>query len=389
MSEGAAPVGAGDAVAGYATAAATRAYAADARCAPGHYSDFPGSGLRLSSIGIGTFPGAATDAVDRQIAAIVARGLQGGINVIDTASHYRYGRSLRAVGAGLRTAMQAGVERDGLFLISKGGFLLFPDGPPGDLPAWFDREVAARGLGTYAELAAGAHLLSPAYLRHQLDLSCAWLGVRTLDAFLIDQPEVQIAAVGKAQMLERLEAAFAALEEAVQAGQIRYYGISSFHALRVHTDDPAFLSLASLLGLAGKAASRVWADERAPHHLKLIQLPFNQVMPEAFTRFNQVTGQGNEASVLRAAMQLSLYVMASHTLFKGHLGTQSIDGVRQALPELSGAAARAIQFNRSTPGLGTTLVGVSTPAHLDDLLAVSRIPPMERARYLALYERAG
>jgi aryl-alcohol dehydrogenase-like predicted oxidoreductase len=47
-----------------------------------------------------------------------------------------------------------------------------------------------------------------------------------------------------------------------------------------------------------------------------------------------------------------------------------------------------MQFNRSTPGLGTSLVGVSSPAHLDDLLAVARIPPLARAEYLKLYERA-
>ncbi len=376
-------------VAGFATAAMTRAYARSrgARCAPGHYSDFP-NGLQLSSIGIGTFPGEASDSVDRHIAAIVTRGVQNGINVIDTATHYRYGRSPQAVGAGLRTAFRAGVERDSLFLVSKGGFLLFPEGPPADLSAWFQREVAARGLGAYTDLAAGVHLLSPAYIRYQIDLSCAWLGVRMLDAFLVDQPEVHIAQVGKPQMLERLEAVFAALEEAVREGKIRYYGISSFHALRAHTDDAAFLSLTSLLGLAQKAAARAYADERAPHHFALVQMPFNQVMPEGFTRFNQVTGQGNEASTLQAAMQLKIYVMASHTLLKGHLGTQSIEGVQQAMPEIRGAAARAIQFNRSTPGLGTTLVGVSTPAHLDDLLAVSHIPPMERARYLALYEQA-
>ncbi len=384
-------LGADGRVAGFATAATTRAYAHShgAHCAPGHYSDFPGSGVLLSSIGIGTFPGAATDEVDEHVAAIVARGVQNGLNVIDTATHYRYGRSARAVGAGLRAAFRAGVARDALFLVSKGGFLLFPEGPPADPLAWFEREIAERGLGTRADLAGKVHLLSPGYIKYQLDLSCEWLGVRTLDAFLIDQPEVHIPQIGKPMMLHKLEAVFAMLEEAVQEGKIRHYGISSFRAFRVHTDDPGFLSLVSLQGLAQKAARQVHGDERAPHHFALIQMPFNQVMLEGFTRFNQMTGQGNETSTLKAAMQLQVYVMASHTLFKGHLGAQSIDVVQQAMPGAHGAAARAIQFNRSTPGLGTTLVGLSTPAHLDDALSVSRIPPMERRQYLAMYEQAG
>ncbi|MHB8551513.1 MAG: aldo/keto reductase [Acidiferrobacterales bacterium] len=383
--------GGGGRIAGFATAETTRIYARSlgVQCASGHYSDFPGSGALLSSIGIGTFPGEASDAVDGHIAAIVARGVQNGINVVDTATHYRYGRSPRAVGAGLRAAFRSGMARDALYLVSKGGFLLFPAGPPADPRAWFDREIVARGLGTHAELAAGVHLLSPAYIRYQLELSCEWLGVRTLDAFLVDQPEVHIRQAGKPELLRRLEAVFAVLEEAVREGKIRHYGISTYHAFRAHTDEPEFLSLVSLLGLAQKAASRVYADERAPHHFALVQLPFNQVMLEGFARFNQMTGQGNEASILQAARQLKVYVLGSHALFKGRLATQSIDVVQQAMPEVHGAAARAIQFNRSTPGLGTTLAGLSTPEHLDDVLAVARIPPMDRSRYLAMYEQAG
>ncbi|MHB8454026.1 MAG: aldo/keto reductase [Acidiferrobacterales bacterium] len=377
-------------VPGYATAPMTRAYSQNqgARCAPGHYSDFLRSGLLLSSVGIGTFPGEATDDADLRIASIVARGLQNGLNVVDTAAHYRYGRSLRAIGAGLRMAFAAGVARDALFLVSKGGFLLFPEGPPADPLAWFNREIADRNLGTGADLAARVHLLSPPYIRYQIDVSCKWLGVDTLDGFLVDQPEVHIPEIGKPAMLAKLEAVFVALEEAVQEGRIRHYGISTFHGFRAHTDEPAFLSLVSLLGLAERAASRV-AGDGAAHHFSLIELPFNQIMAEAFTRFNQMTGKGNEASTLQAAMQLKVYAMASHTLFKGHLGTQSIEAVQQALPGLAGAAARAIQFNRSTPGLGTTLVGMSTPVHLDDALTVAGIPPMERKNYLAMYEKAG
>ncbi len=374
---------------GFATAAATRAYAASAggSCAPGHYSDFPGSGARLSSIGIGTFPGEASAETDRQIAGIIERGVGSGINVIDTAAHYRYGRSARAAGEGLRAALRGGIAREAVYLVSKGGFLLYPDGPPADPQQWFRDEIVTRGLGTAADLASGTHLLTPEYIRYQLDLSRDWLGVHTLDAFLVDQPEVHVAHCGKPQMLKKLEAVFRVLEEAVRDGTIRHYGVSSFHAFRVHTDEALFLSLVSLLGLAQKAASAVHGD-RAAHHFALIQMPFNQAMPEGFTRFNQMTGQGNEASTLQAARQLKVYVMASHTLLKGHLGQQSLAAVGRAMPGLPGAAARAIQFNRSTPGLGTTLVGLSTPAHLDDVLAVARVAPIERANYLALYEQA-
>lgn len=80
-------------------------------------------------------------------------------------------------------------------------------------------------------------------------------------------------------------------------------------------------------------------------------------------------------------------MMASHTMFKGHLGSQSVDVVAERFADLK-PAQRAMQFNRSTPGLGTSLVGMSTPEHLDDMLAVAKLPPLERKDYLSMYKKA-
>lgn len=374
---------------GFADAAGTQAYVAKhgRALAEGHYSDFLETGLALSSIGIGTFPGAATDAVDAQVADIVARGLREGLNVIDTAAHYRYGRAARAVGEGVRRAHEAGVPRAAMFLLSKGGFLTFHGGPPANLGAWFEREIAGRGFGRREDLAARAHLMTPEYLDHQLDASREAMGVETLDAFLVDQPEVQIPEIGKEALLKRLDRAFVALERAVKDGRLRYYGVSSFHCFRAVTDDALYLSLPSLLFLAERAALEVYGPKSA-HHFAVIELPFNAVMPEGFTRFNQVTGQGNEASVLQAALQLKVFAIASHTMFKGHLARQSLDALAQTMPRLT-PAQRAIQFNRSTPGLGAALVGLSTPSHLEDVLAVGRVGLLPREVYVGMYQRVG
>lgn len=374
-------------LAGYATRSGTDAYAASlaARCGAGHFSDFLNLHLKLSSLGLGTFPGAATDEVDVAYAHNVERALGAGVNVIDTAVHYRYGRALVAVRAGIERAVAAGVGREQVFVLVKGGFLLHPEGPPEDPQAWFDTRIAARGLGTRADL-AGEHLLSPAHLSWQLEWARAALGLATLDAFLVDQPELHVAVLGKERAHRKLAGCFAVLEQAVKEDRIRCYGVSSFESLRSATDAPLFQSLASLLGLAEGAARRVWKNEQARHHLRIVQLPFNPAMAEGFTRFSQATGQGNVASTLQAAHQLRLYVMASHALGKGRFAHD--DPLGAALPELGNAAQRALQFARSTPGIGTALAGVSTPAHLDDLLAVVRSSPMPRSDYLRLYQRA-
>ena len=371
-------------VPGVATAEATRAYSRERGLDPGHYSDFQGR-LKLSAIGLGTFPGAADDATDRAIADIVHKGLVGGLNVIDTAAHYRYGRSLGAIAAGLRRALDEGLDRKALWLMSKGGFVTLPGKTPADPRAYIEAEIIAKGLGR-PEDCAGLHVLSPRHIRAQIDQSRQGLGVETLDAFLVDQPEVHIPVAGKAALIERLGSVFVALEQAVFDGAIGYYGVSSFEAFRVATDDPSFLSLASLVALAEKAAKAVTGSER-DHHFAVIQLPFNAVMPEGFSRFNQITGQGGEVSTLQAALALNLYTVASHGLFKGHLAKRPIDIIVQAMPRLANDAQRALQFNRSTPGLGTTLVGLSSPAHLDDVLALARLPLLSHSAYMALYHR--
>lgn len=377
---------------GHATAQGTQAYAERhieaGHAAQGHYSEFRRIHLRLSSLGIGTFPGQASPEVDTRISAVVAEALLNGINVIDTAAHYRYGRSLAAVGAGVRAALEAGVPREAMFLISKGGFLTLRGGVPADMEAWFEAEIVAKGLGGREHLAKGCHLLTPQYIDYQLELSRRLMGVQTLDAFLVDQPEVHIPEIGKEMLNRRLGEVFEVLERAVAEGRLRYYGISTFEGFRVETDAAPFQSITSMLGLAEKAAKAVSGQETARHHFKVAMMPFNQVMLEGFTRFNTATGQGNVASPIQAAHQLEVYMIASHTMFKGHLARCSMDVVSRAMPTLANPAQRALQFNRSTPGLGTSLVGISTPEHLQDVLAVTRIPPLSKKEYLAMYRKA-
>lgn len=261
-----------------------------------------------AQVGLGTLRGTSAE--------IVARALAGGIRVIDTAVHYR---ALEPIGVGVKAC---GVPREAVFLAVKGMLSLEGD--------W------------------------------EIDHALERLGLDTLDAFIVDQPERHVPALGKETMHRRLARCFERLEEASEAGKIGCYGIATFDALRAATDAPLFQSLAALRALGGP-------------NLRIVQLPFNLAMTEAFTRFSQATGTGTVLSTLQAAHQLGFYVMASHTLAKGHLGNQ---------------ARQALQFVRSTPGIGCALVGISTPAHLDDLIAVANTPPMKRVDYLKLYTKA-
>ncbi len=374
---------------GYATPEATKKYADQmvSVTAEGHYSDFIKTKIKLSSLGLGTFSGALDEGADEQIVQIILNGIAAGINVVDTAAHYRYGRSLAAVGAGLKASFASGISRDSVFVISKGGFLTLRGGRPENFKNWFEKEIVEKGLGCKDDLVNQMHLLSSEYIDYQIDLSRNFMGLETLDAFLVDQPEVHIPVIGKEKTNAKLLKIFIQLEKAIKENRIRTYGISTFDGMRVETDDVKFQSLTSMIGLAEKAAQDVRGIGVA-HGFKMIQMPFNHVMTEGFTRFSHATGQGNVASTLQAAYQLDVYMMASHTLMKGHLASPENDQLLTVLPALANAAQRALQFNRSTPGLGTSLVGMSQSAHLSDLLVVAQLPPMGKKEYLALYAKA-
>ena len=362
-----------DLIPGYATAEATRAYAETAGLAAGHYQAYgPQPRLHLSSIGLGTYRGAADDATDAAYRAALAHGLRSGLNVVDTGAHFRYGRSPKAAGAAVRDA-----------LVAKGGFVTFPDGVPDDPEAWFKNHILRKGLGDPGDLAAGCHLLSPAYIAAQLEQCRRDLGVETLDCFIVDQPEVHIPEIGKEATNTKLQQVYRVLEMAVQAGRLRSYGLATNKSWRVATDDELFLSLTGQQGLAEKAAG-----VGNPHHFTTIQLPYNAAQLEGFTRFNQATGKGNVASTLQAAFQLDLYVMGTHALRGGALIDEQPAILRQVMRDLPGPAERALQFARSTPGIGTALVSAETRDYVDGALAMARNEPLGKDTFVRMFEKA-
>src|SRR5689334_13061176 len=122
---------------GRATSEGTARFAAQHGGAhPSHWRER--GGLRLSSLGIGTYLGAPDAATDASYTAAVRRAFERGINVVDSAINYRYQRSERSIGAALKGAIDAGlVARDEVLLCTKGGFIAGDGGPP--TAAWFQK----------------------------------------------------------------------------------------------------------------------------------------------------------------------------------------------------------------------------------------------------------
>src|SRR6266705_6430807 len=350
---------------GSATPAGTVAYrtALGGVARNGHFREW--RGLVLSSVGIGTYLGRDDDVTDALYEAAIGRALLSGINVIDSAVNYRHQRSERAVGRALAKAIGAGhVAREGVVVATKGGFLPF-DGPP------------PLGLVGAGDVVGGSHCITPRYLDDQIERSRTNLGVESIDIYYLHNPETQLGEVSRPVFMRRLRAAFEFLESAARDRRIGVYGTSTWSGYRQPSSARDFLSLPDLVALAEEVGG-------PEHRFRVVQLPYNLAMPEAFTLPNQ--GAGREVvPLIEAAKQLGVYVMSSASIYQGQLAKNLPPVIAQLLPGLDTDAQRALQFARSTPGVGTALVGMKTAAHVGEAARLTAVSPVPWTEFQKLF----
>ena len=372
----------GGMIAGVATFAGTERYASriGGRLPADHFRRLDG-GPRTSSIGIGTYLGREDAATDVAYQQAVMRAFERGINVIDTAVNYRFQRSERAIGAVLDEAVGRGlVARDEIVVATKGGFIPFDRAMPPDPRAYFTETYLKRGIVSPDDVVGGAHCMTPRYLDDQIDRSRANLGLETLDVYYVHNPETQLGEVDRAEFLARLRKAFEGLEQAVRDKRIARYGTATWDGYRADPGAPGHLSLEEVATVAREAGG-------VDHHFKVIQVPYNLAMTEAFTRANQRVGT-ETITLVEAATRLGVYVMASASVYQGQLTKNLPPVVAQFLPGLETDAQRALQFVRSTPGIGTALVGMKSVEHVEENAAVTGVSPLPAADFARLFTPA-
>ncbi|MFB6302242.1 MAG: aldo/keto reductase [Haloferacaceae archaeon] len=333
----------------------------------------------VASVGIGTYLGDPTDAVDERYREALVTAFEHGGNLVDTAVNYRCQRSERVVGEAIR---DAAVDREEVVVATKGGFVPFDGQRPDDPGAYVREAFVDTGLAPRDQLARGQHCIAPDFLDAMLDRSLANLGLETVDCYYVHNPETQLSAVDRETVYDRLEAAFERLEARRAAGDVRAYGVATWDALRVPPDHDEYLSLAEMLSRA-RAAAASHGLAPADHGLAAVQLPFNVVMADGFTR--AAHGDGERTSALEYAHGAGLDVFASATLAQGRLLSEFPDGIEA---ELAGdtRAQRAVNFARSAPGVTAALVGASRRDHVAENLAAGTFDPLGARAFDAVFE---
>ncbi|MFB6168623.1 MAG: aldo/keto reductase [Haloferacaceae archaeon] len=326
----------------------------------------------VSSIGMGTYLGDPTVAVDDRYRAALVEGLESGANLVDTAANYRCGRSERVVGEALR---EASVDREAVVLATKGGFVPFDGARPDDPAAYVRRTFVENGPLDPGDLARGSHAMTPAFLDATLDRSLSALGVETVDLYYVHNPETQLTTRPRAAVYDLLEDAFARLEERRTAGDIGAYGVATWDAFRVPPDDGRHLSLPTVVGRARAAAERTGRDP-ADHGLAAVQLPFSATMADAFTaEVHAVDGVDGPLSALAYADRVGLNAFVSAPLEQGALARSLPEAVAETAAGDT-PAQKALNFARSAPGVTAALVGSGRPEHVRENLAAGTFDPL-------------
>jgi aryl-alcohol dehydrogenase-like predicted oxidoreductase len=230
-----------------------------------------------------------------------------GINLIDTSANYADGDSESLVGEVLENLIASSeLSREQIVVVSKVGYL---QGQNYELSR--ERKQAGQPFPELVEYAEGLeHCIHPEFLMDQLDRSLERLKLKTLDFYLLHNPEYYLEwaqknghalEAARTEYYRRIRKAFEYLEEEVVQGRIRYYGISS-NTFPAAADQADFTCLTTIWDIAESLA--------ASHHFRLVQLPFNLMEPGAVLEKNQPDSD----SVLEFAQRKNLGVLVNRPL---------------------------------------------------------------------------
>ena len=209
--------------------------------------------------------------------------------------------------------------------------------------------------------------MAPAFLLDQIERSRRNLGLETLDYYLIQEPEIQLRALGVNGFRTALSATFEAMELAVSKGWISAYGVSTWNGFLLPDSDRSHLSIVDLFDIALDVGS-------GDHHLRALQLPYGLAMGEGAVLASQLGPDGHSRAILDSLQDTGTVVLASAPLYAGRLIGHIPAFVRETFPEAPSDATAALQFVRSTANVTSAVVGMREAAHVEDNMRLRAIP---------------
>jgi aryl-alcohol dehydrogenase-like predicted oxidoreductase len=234
------------------------------------------------------------------------KAIQSGINLIDTSTNYSDGGSEKLIGKVLAELIEDGkVSRDEIILVSKGGYI---QGNNFELAS--ERERNGKPFPEVTKCAPDLwHCIHPEFLEDQITRSIERLNLKTIDIYLIHNPEYFLSYSQisdderrRKEYYRRIEQAFIHLEKEVVEGRINYYGISS-NTFGLPSDKSNFTSLEKVIDIANNISNG--------NHFAVVQFPLNLFEQGGAQNKNQAN---DKKTFLKLAEESNLGVLVNRPL---------------------------------------------------------------------------
>ncbi|MCX7738219.1 MAG: aldo/keto reductase [Hydrogenothermaceae bacterium] len=324
--------------------------------------------FKLSEIGIGTYLGDPDKDTSNRYKDVLREAVCLGINVVDTAINYRGMESEKAVGEVIQE-----IGREKIVLSTKGGY--FPQDVRlkfSSVADYIRENFLDRNIFSKEDITLYGNILTPAYIDWSFEKSLENLKTDYVDVFFLHNPEDQLSICDREKFYRKVWTVFRLLEGKVSERKLRYYGIATWGGLRVEYGEKQHINLEDLVKIAKEVGGE-------GHHFRFIQLPYNIAMTEAYSLKNQKVGD-RFYSTLETVEILGLYTYISAPLFQGRVLRKFPEEVKSMF-RVKNDNHLPIQFVRSTPGVGTTLIGTSHLKHLHENVEIEKLPKLLKEEF--------
>jgi aryl-alcohol dehydrogenase-like predicted oxidoreductase len=279
------------------------------------YRTFGRTKLIISKIGFGTYRCLQNN--DAHFQALQS-AIQNGCNIIDTSANYTDGKSESLISDVMNQEIVWGKSlREEIVLVSKVGYI---QGQNMEIAQ--TKESEQKPFSDVVKYAPGVwHCIHPDFIKDQITRSLSRLHVDVIDVYLLHNPEYFLLNASKNnstvtdstidEFYNRIYHAFMEMENLVEQGLIRFYGISA-NTFVVPSNRPGFVSLS----LIWEVYEKVCAEKKLSvenGHFTVIQFPYNWIEHNAFTLKNN-NYQGKSLTILELAKELNLGVMVNRPL---------------------------------------------------------------------------
>ena len=170
----------------------------------------------MGTVGFGGYRISSKSAAHK---AALLKAINAGVQLIDTSSNYTDGESEELIGSVLCEA------NENPLIISKVGYVQGKN-----LAVLTELNEQGKAIDDLVIIDENLkHSIHPEFIEDQIKRSLERLQLKTLDIYLLHNPEyyLQTAGSSKQEYYRRIKKAFQKMEELVERGLIKYYGISS------------------------------------------------------------------------------------------------------------------------------------------------------------------